>query len=241
MRDREIDDILKAAAQARPDPDAALVDRIAKTIGDSAVPVRRLPPGWVLAGGLVLISGALAAGGAAVLGIYGLPKLGGAEIAAIFPALALLTWFAATLCVEQMTPGSRRRAAPGWIVVAGSVALTALFAALFHDYRTVRFVPAGLVCLTAGLLQAIPAGLAGWLMLRRGFFVNPVSAGLTIGALAGLVGVTMLELHCANFEALHVMVWHTAVLPVSSAAGAMVGWAAHSLSRGRRSTGGSTR
>jgi hypothetical protein len=34
-------------------------------------------------------------------------------------------------------------------------------------------------------------------------------------------GVTMLELHWANFQALHVLVWHTAVVPVSTAAGAL--------------------
>ena len=157
MRNGDIDDILKAAAQAGDDVDAGLVDRIAKTIGDSARPVRRLAPRWALAGGLVLISGALAAAGGAVLGLYGLRKLGWAELAAIFPALGMLTWLAATLCVDQMTPGSRRRAAPGWMLAGGSVALTALFAMLFDDYRTVRFVPAGLVCLTAGLVQAVPA------------------------------------------------------------------------------------
>jgi hypothetical protein len=44
------------------------------------------------------------------------------------------------------------------------------------------------------------------------------------GTLAGLAGVTMLELHCPNFEALHVMLWHTAVVPASGAAGALLGW-----------------
>ena len=239
MRDGDIDDILKAAARAGDDVDAGLVDKIAKSIGDSARPVRRLPPRWVLAGGLVFLSEALAVGGGALLGLHGLHQLGWAELAAIFPALGLLTWLAATLCVDQMTPGSRRRAAPGWMLAGGSVALAALFAALFDDYRTVRFVPAGLVCLTAGLAQAVPAGLAGWLLLRRGFFVHPAAAGLAIGTLAGLVGVTMLELHCANFEALHVMVWHTAVLPLSSAGGAAAGWAAHFLGgkRGRQGMG----
>ena len=37
--------------------------------------------------------------------------------------------------------------------------------------------------------------------------------------------MTMLELHCANFLALHILLWHTAVLPASAAAGALVGWA----------------
>ena len=80
-----------------------------------------------------------------------------------------------------------------------------------------------MVCLTAGLLHAVPAALASWLLLRRGFAVNPVAAGLVAGTLAGLAGVTMLELHCANFQALHVMLWHTAVIPVSGAVGALVG------------------
>ena len=40
--------------------------------------------------------------------------------------------------------------------------------------------------------------------------------------------MTVLELHCVNFEALHVLVWHTAVVPVSAAAGALVGWALRS-------------
>jgi hypothetical protein len=41
-----------------------------------------------------------------------------------------------------------------------------------------------------------------------------------------LAGVGVLELHCPNFEAAHILVWHTAVVPVSGAAGAIVGWIA---------------
>jgi len=55
--------------------------------------------------------------------------------------------------------------------------------------------------------------------------VNSVSAGLVAGTLAGLAGVGVLELHCANFEAAHLLVWHTAVVPVSGAAGAVLAWA----------------
>jgi hypothetical protein len=54
-----------------------------------------------------------------------------------------------------------------------------------------------------------------------------VAAGFVGGTLAGLAGVTLLELHCANFEALHILVWHTAVVPVSAAIGALVAWALH--------------
>jgi hypothetical protein len=78
-------------------------------------------------------------------------------------------------------------------------------------------VHAGLACLIAGLVNAIPIGLAGWWLLRRGFSVNPKDAAIAAGTLAGLGGILMLELHCPNFQLAHLLVWHTAVVPVSAA------------------------
>ena len=66
---------------------------------------------------------------------------------------------------------------------------------------------------------ALPAGATTLLALRRGFAVNAQVAGLVTGALSGLAGVAMLELHCANLQALHILVWHTAVLPVTALGG----------------------
>jgi len=169
---------------------------------------------------------AVAFAGAARAGFYGIQGLSVLERALIFPALGILLWLAAAASVGEMVPGSRRRTAPGFLLGAGSLALLAVFAVLFHNYRTDRFVSQGVVCLIAGLLHTIPAALASWLLLRRGFAVNSVAAGLAAGTVAGLAGVTMLELHCANFQALHVMLWHTAVMPLSGAAGALLAWAA---------------
>jgi hypothetical protein len=136
----------------------------------------------------------------------------------------LLLWLAATASVAEMIPGSRRRVSPPILLGDGSLALVTVFAILFRDYHTHHFVHEGIACLSAGLLHAIPAALASWVLLRRGFAVNPVAAGLVAGTIAGLAGVTMLELHCPNFEAPHVILWHTAVVPVSWAAGALLGW-----------------
>jgi hypothetical protein len=224
VKDREIDEILKQAAQAPHDVDPAQLDRVATSIGSSFGPVRPLPPTWVLAGGLILVCAAVALAGAARLGLYGIQKLSILERGLIFSVLGILIWMAATTCVSEIIPGSQRRVAPGWLLGAGSLALLAVFAVLFRDYRTDHFVSQGVVCLTAGLLHATPAALASWLLLRRGFAVNSVAAGLVMGTLAGLAGVTMLELHCANLQAPHVMLWHTAVMPVSAAAGALLAW-----------------
>jgi hypothetical protein len=225
VKDREIDEILEIAAQAPHEVDPALLDRISTSIKSSMRPVRPLPPAWVLTGGLILICAAVALAGAARAGFYGIEKLSVSERALIFPVLGVLIWLAAQACVGEMIPGGRRRMAPAVLLGVGSLTLLVVFADLFRDYRTDHFVSAGVVCLITGLLHAIPTALMSWFLLRRGFAVNSVAAGLAGGTLAGLAGVTMLELHCANFQALHVLLWHTAVVPVAGAAGALVAWA----------------
>ncbi|HUJ32674.1 MAG TPA: NrsF family protein [Candidatus Acidoferrum sp.] len=225
MRDRDVDEVLNRAAQAPHEVDRALLERVGGSIKSSMEPVRPLPPTWALASGLVLVCAAVALAGAARAGFGGAEKLSVWERALIFPALGVLAWIAAAGFIGEMIPGSRRRIAPGVLLGIGSLALIGLFAALFRDYRTEHFVSTGIVCLMTGLLHAFPTGLASWWVLRRGFAVNSIAAGLAGGTLAGLAGLAMLELHCANFEAPHVLLWHTAVVPVSAATGALLAWA----------------
>ena len=223
MRDGDIDDILKRSAAAKPDVDPALLARVSESLGATLQPVRPLPSSGVLAGGLFLICAVVAIAGAMLLGPHGIQKMSTAEIGLIFPVLGLLIGLGAAMCVAETIPGSRRPAAPWVLGVGGCAALIAVFGGLSHDYGTERFVAQGMTCLTAGLALAIPVAIGAWWLLSRGFAVNPVAAGWAKGALAGLAGVTMLELHCPNFEAPHVMVWHIAVIPISGAVGAMVG------------------
>jgi hypothetical protein len=225
MRDEEVDKVLQKASGIAPQVEPAMLKHIADSITSSLRPVRPLPPTWVLTGGLALICAAVSVAAAARAGFYGIEKLGLSERVLIFSTLGILVWVAGKELVNQLIPGSSQRFSVGALLTIGSAALLGVFALMFRDYRTDHFISAGIVCLLTGLLLAIPAAFLSWLLLRRGFAVNPVAAGLVGGALAGLSGVTMLELHCANFQALHVLVWHTAVVPVSAAAGALVGWA----------------
>jgi hypothetical protein len=215
MTDGEIDDVLNQAAGASPEVDPGLLEGISRSVGSSLTPVRPLPPKRVLTAAAMTICAAVGMSGAAVLGMHGIEKMSAVQAGVIFPVLGMLIWLAARLSVSEMSPGSRRGTDPWVWPVAGSLTLLAVFAVLFQEYRTERFLSQGLTCLKAGLLHAIPTALATWLLLRRGFAVHPVASGLALGTLAGLAGVTMLELHCVNFEAPHVMLWHTAVLPLS--------------------------
>jgi len=216
VRDGELDDILKKAAQAQPDPDPALLNRIAASIRPDMRPVRPLPPSWVLRSALMAICIGIAAAGATRLGFAGSHAMNSTQ-KLVFPALIGFILAAAAAWTAEMIPGSKRHEAP-WNVLCGAIfTLFALFPTLFHDHHTEHFVGAGLACLIAGLVNAIPIGLAGWWLMRRGFSVNPKEAALAAGTLAGLGGILMLELHCPNFQLMHLLVWHTAVVPVSAA------------------------
>jgi hypothetical protein len=225
VTDQEIDDILHRAAGSPREVPAQLLERIADSIAPSLRPVRPLPPNWVLSGALGLIGGAVALIGAARVGFQGFQSLGFLSRVLILSALALFIWASARRAVDEWTPGSPRHLSNGGLVAAFSVALAVVFGLLFDDYRTENFVSAGLTCLCTGVLHAIPAALLAWWVLRGGCALDSVSAGLAVGALAGLAGLAVLELHCANFEAMHVLVWHTLVVPVSAGCGALIGWA----------------
>jgi hypothetical protein len=225
VRDEEIDKVLRQASGVAPQVEPELLERIAGSIKSSLRPVRPLPPTWVLTGGLVLICLTLAVAAAARAGFHGIENLSVRDRVLIFSTLGILVWVAGKEFVSQLIPASPQPFTVGAFLTIASAALLGVFALVFRDYRTDHFLSAGIACLLTGLLLAIPAAFLSWLLLRRGFAVNSVAAGLAGGALAGLCGVTMLELHCSNFQALHVLVWHTAVMPVSAAAGALVGWA----------------
>jgi hypothetical protein len=232
VTDKEVDEIIDHAAEAAEGVDPALLDRVSASMGASLQPVRPIAPAWVMASWLLLISVAISTAAAGSLGLFGFHSLRGAEVGAIFPALAIFIWLAALVSVAEMTPGGFRWKNPTimepvmrnpamllTVVCIGCIAIDAIF---FHDYELDSLMAQGIPCLRAGLVVAIPAGVISWVLLRRGFAVNPPAAGLAAGTLAGLAGLTMLELHCPNFRAMHVMIWHTAAIPISALVGSLL-------------------
>lgn len=218
MTDREIDFALADS----PPVDKALLEKISRRILPNLAAVRPLSA-RLLAAQLIAIAGVMAFAGASQIGFNAIHRLTGGQAALIFPALAILIWLAAAAATAAMIPGAHQHLRPLPLIALICAALPAIFALIFRDYSTARFLHQGIGCLKAGLMDGLPAGLVAWLVLRRGFAVDSAAAGAATGALAGLAGVLMLELHCPIFEAPHVMVWHTAVIPVSGAVGWVIG------------------
>lgn len=223
MNEEQIDEVLKAA-RLPSGPEPARLKGIAEAIQATLHPVRPLPPRWLLSAGVVLASVCVAVAGAARAGFMGIEKMDVWERMLIFTTLSVFVFLAGDEFVNAMIPGSGRRISAGTLLSVGTLTLVGVFALSFRDYQTTHFVSAGVVCLVTGLLHAIPAAILCALILRRGFAVNRISAGSIAGTLAGLAGLGVLELHCSNFQAAHVLVWHTAVVPLSAAAGALCAW-----------------
>jgi hypothetical protein len=218
VKNEQIDEILARESPHEVDP--ALLGRVIASIGGSFRPVRPMAPAWMLVSVLFLICASLAVVAASAFGMSGIQSLSGAQMAAIFSALGIFTWLAALISAGEMAPGRKRWMNPTLLLVLITAGFLAVDAILFRDYGMDSFVAQGIPCLRAGLVVAVSTGVASWLVLRRGFAVDRTAAGLAAGTLAGLAGLTMLEIHCANFHAMHVMVWHTAVIPISALAGA---------------------
>ena len=224
MTDHEIDKRFAGTAYPARDVSPAVLDRITVALHSSLTPVRALPAPGLLVGGLLLICAAVALAGAVRGGLFGFKAMGVAARISVLCTLAALAWLIAKELVSQWIPGSRRYLAPQSLVALASAVLLVVFGLEFSDYRVEHFVSAGIICLGAGVAHAIVAAcLVAW-FLRRGCALNLIAAGAVAGALGGISGVAMLELHCPNLEAAHVLVWHVAVVPVSAVTGALIGW-----------------
>jgi hypothetical protein len=135
--------------------------------------------------------------------------------------------------VQQMFPGSRCRVSAVLLPLGIFVCLTLVLAALFQVSRSGSFVRDGMPCFEAGIPYAVPAAILFWLILRRGAVLSARTTGAICGALAGLIGVSVLEIHCSNFDLRHILVWHLGVGVSGAIAGLVVGWVGEMVSRKR--------
>ncbi len=220
MTPGEIDKILEQAAdRALADgPEPAAVGRAEAAILKDLRPVRPLAPGWAITLGFVALFVAAAVASASVLGMYGIRALSDLQRGLIFPALVAAAWLAAVACARAMSPAGGPRLG-GLALSLAVVGFPILFALLFEDYSMRNMVREGIPCLVAGMGVAIPSGVTIAWILRRGFVLDRRAAGIAAGTLSGLAGLGMLELHCANLKAVHIIVWHVAVVLVSGALG----------------------
>jgi hypothetical protein len=215
-------------------PSQSQLKRIKVTMVDQLKPVRLLPPSRVFLLACAIIFLCVASVGAVRLGTNGWTALNIEQRIAIFFSLAASAILLAVSMVRQMVPGSRHTFPPAALPVGISLVLTLVIATTFRPHEEVAFVSGGLVCIKNGILYSAPAALLFWLLLRRGAILFPKVIGLAVGGLAGLIGLSVLEVNCPNLNVFHIWVWHWGVVLVSSLAGALVGAAVEYVERSRK-------
>jgi len=219
---RRLAGAIAGAGQVAP-PSRNQLERFESAILADLKPVKPLAPTSVRFIALILVLAVVAAVGSAALGPAGWRALGLLQRVAVFTALAAAAGLLAFSVGRQAVPGSRLLVSPYWLVAVVLGVMTAIVAGLFHPHREAAFVSTGLVCLRIGLECAIPTALLFWLPLRRGAILNPMLTGASAGALAGLGGLTVLEIICPNLNQYHILIWHLGAALVSALAGLVIG------------------
>jgi hypothetical protein len=231
--DEQIDRLLEVAAPLELSPD--LHRKIAGALTASLQRLKPMPSAGVLAGQFASVFLVFAAALIATMGVTGFRTLQPWQALGIAAILAVGVSLFSLAVAWQIRPGSLQRipAKVSWAYF-GVGFLTG--AALLFPWRGAEaFFSRGWPCLVVGSSVAIPGGILFWLLTRRGVPLSLGAFGGTLGAVAGLLGLTVLQFRCIYQDAAHLMVWHGSVLVLSITTGILVALAIERLGKGKRS------
>jgi hypothetical protein len=217
MTDGELDRML-SSRQLAPLPQDR-IKRIEAAVVADLKPVRPMASDGALLAGFAGIFVAVSIIGCHITGQRGWHALSELQRAAVFVPLAATIAILAFSVVRQMRPAARHGRFSALVSAALFVLLLGSMAVVFQPVREFAFVRNGLACFRTGVAFAIPAAFFFALLLLRGAALSPGLAGATAGGLAGLVGLTVLEIHCPNLNVYHIVAWHVSVTLVGVAGG----------------------
>ena len=207
-------------------PSPATMRQMAEGMVTNLRPVRPLAPAHYSCGALVGTLVAIVAFGVYRMGAFAITVMTPLQTAAILNVLAISMGLLAYSLVHQMVPGSRHRIPPRLLPVAITISLTIATAVLFQFQIDGGFWRNAWVCIRAGTPIGVLAAVPFWLVLRRGAILSPGMTGTATGLLAGLVGTSVLEIHCPNLDAWHILVSHLGVAMLCALAGFAIGLSA---------------
>lgn len=211
----------------------AALRKIAESLADNLRPVRPLAPARYFVGAFVGIFVSIVALSVYRLGAFAIAVMTPLQTTAILSTLAIGTGLLVYSLVNQMVPGSRHRIPPALLAVGITILVAMVMAVLFQVQQEGNFWGNALFCIQAGTLVGALAALPFWLVLRRGAILSPRMTGAAAGLLAGLAGTSVLEMHCPNLDAWHILLSHLGVAILCALAGLATGLTVEI--RGRRS------
>jgi hypothetical protein len=212
-------------------PSPATLRQIAEAMATNLLPVRPLAQARYLLGAFVGIFVSIVALGVYRLGAFAIPVTTLLQIAAIMSTLAIGTGFLASSVVNQMVPGTHVAVSPKLLLIGITISFMMATALLFQFQQQDNFWSSAWVCVHAATPFAGLAAVLFWLVLRRGAVLSPSMTGAATGLLAGLVGTTVLELHCPILNGWHILASHFGVAILCALGGFVTGLTAETFGR----------
>jgi hypothetical protein len=219
-RDAEIDRLLETSTGAEISPE--LRGGIRNALKVSLRPVAPIPSVRALSLQFAAIFSLFAVGLIAVMGFSGMALARPWQALGITAILVVGVALFSVSLAWQISPGSRQWVPAKVSWVCYGLGLAAGAALLFPWQAAEAFVEPGWSCSLTGLAIAVPGGALFWLPARRGAPLSAGTFGGTLGAIAALLGITVLHFQCVYQEAAHFLVWHGSILLVAISGGILV-------------------
>ena len=200
----------------------ALYGRIRNSLQGSLHPVSPLPATRTLVIQFLAVFALFVLPISAMMGFFGLHRMNSVQLFGVTVIVAAAATGLAFSLAWQMRPGSFQRFSLPLAVAVLAVGFVGAISALFPWQESSHFVAEGWPCSLMGAMVALPAALIFWLLVRRGAPLSVTTLGGALGAIAGLLGVTVLQFSCSRQEATHLLVWHGGVLVLTTMGGILL-------------------
>jgi hypothetical protein len=201
-------------------PTADRLKAIESAITAKLRPIRPLAPEGVFVFASIVIFVGVVMVGTMASSTNGWSALSAPQRSAVFAVVAAGAVALAVSMVRQMTPGNNCVADPAGLLFAVLLALLLAIAFAFQPSQEVGFITNGLACMKKGLAVSLPVGVLLSLLVRRSVAASPKLFGAAAGGLAGLAGLSVLDLTCPNVNVLHLLAWHWSEVLICASAGA---------------------
>ncbi|WP_077147380.1 NrsF family protein [Sphingopyxis sp. KK2] len=185
-----------------------------------------------LSRGSLAVAAGWIAGAAALLWLSGMRHdLAGGGMMPALPLLAFWTIVAlgiaaAWSALRMGLPGVGRDYS-GWHwagLAALAIPVTALVIAMGDHHAAIEAARPenGMGCMIEGALSGLGVAVALFAWLKRAAPTSPARAGWAIGIAAGAAGATIVALHCASNDMMHIALWHGLAVVLSGIAGRLL-------------------
>jgi hypothetical protein len=196
---------------------------VSERISANLKPVKPLPPTSVLAGRFVGVFALLVVLLIVLLGASGPENMSLPQLLVIAAVLGASAIFLSLSLSWQMVPGKHQRIPAPLLIGAFALGFVIVVATMFPWENVADLFGLGWGCTRAGLLMAIPAAAVLTFLATRGAPLSFGLLGACLGATSGLLALTVLQLHCDNQHAGHLLLWHGGVVLLCTTGGYALG------------------